>query len=412
MRAHRTPLRFPRRRLSNEESFPNVARAIANDTHHALAIAEVCADREWTRVALVHDDSTWGLGGAAAFQDSFGARGMVILPGGLVNITEDDFNSGKVHARDILEQLRAASAKVIVLVVQPYIQRALYAWSFDNDVLYGPGFGWISFWPSEEALHNADGGYNASALQGAEGLISILLSFDTSRDVLKSLVSLWSQASSSECDGSQYCDADGDPETWPEYAANGADAVLLYAHAMDQLRRTAPLSMDDPDVLYETMKQLPPFEGMTGLVSLDDTGDKHSRLTIVNLQMCGSSNGECGLRRRLSSVFKAEFFFRFVKISAEYDSLTEKLTVSLAPITRCAMPCDTALPLNRSPPRPSRRYRDRSMVSSSPRAPSLCPSQLLRPTRRPARRSPPQPSPRRLRWTRRSCAKLLFGCGS
>ena len=105
MRAHRTPLRFPRRRLSNEESFPNVARAIANDTHHALAIAEVCADREWTRVALVHDDSTWGLGGAAAFQDSFGARGMVVLPGGLVNITEDDFNSGKVHARDILEQL-------------------------------------------------------------------------------------------------------------------------------------------------------------------------------------------------------------------------------------------------------------------------------------------------------------------
>ena len=73
-------------------------------------------------------------GGAAAFQDSVRARGMVVLPGGLINITEDDFNSGKVHARDILEQLRAASAKVIVLVVQPYIQRALYAWSFDNDV--------------------------------------------------------------------------------------------------------------------------------------------------------------------------------------------------------------------------------------------------------------------------------------
>ena len=30
---------------------------------------------------------------------------MVVLPGGLINITEDDFNSGKVHARDILEQL-------------------------------------------------------------------------------------------------------------------------------------------------------------------------------------------------------------------------------------------------------------------------------------------------------------------
>ena len=111
-------------------------------------------------------------GGAAAFQDSVRARGMVVLPGGLINITEDDFNSGKVHARDILEQLRAASAKVIVLVVQPKIQRALYAWSFDNDVLYGPGFGWISFWPGEDALHNADGGFNASALQGAEGLIS------------------------------------------------------------------------------------------------------------------------------------------------------------------------------------------------------------------------------------------------
>ena len=71
------------------------------------------------------------------------------------------------------------------------------------------------------------------------------------------MVELWRQASSSDCNaGLAYCDADGDATTWPEFSPPAVDAVLLFAHAMDQLRRTAPTSMDDPDALYAAMDTL------------------------------------------------------------------------------------------------------------------------------------------------------------
>ena len=166
--------------LSDESAYPNVARMIANDTQGSAAITALCVALGWDRVALIHDSTTWSAGGAAAFQAAFEAGGGEILPGGQISFTLAEFDSGAVHARELLEQLKDQEAKVIVMIVQPYIQRALFAWSFDHETLYGPGYGWVSFWPGEAALHNPDGSVNTSALQGAEGLISLHPTFDTS----------------------------------------------------------------------------------------------------------------------------------------------------------------------------------------------------------------------------------------
>ena len=334
--------------LSDESAYPNVARALANDTQGSAAIAALCVALGWDRVALIHDSTTWGAGGAAAFQAAFEAGGGEILPGGQISFTLEEFDSGAVHARELLEQIKDQEAKVIVMIVQPYIQRALLAWSFDHETLYGPGYGWVSFWPGEAAFHSPDGSVNTSALQGAEGLISLHPTFDTSRAVTKSMVDMWRQVSSSECDGIAFCNADGDPNTWPAYAANAVDAVLLYAHAMDELRRTVPLSMDNPDALYETMLQLPSFEGLTGHVNLDDAGDAQGRFTFINFQKCAA--GGCGLRRKLVSIFSAAFDFKFVELGVVYDPLTGKMTGSLEGLVFSQG--TTQVPITKFPPSP------------------------------------------------------------
>ena len=144
-------------------------------------------------------------------------------------------------------------------------------------------------------------------------------------------VNLWRGKSGSNCEGLAYCDSDGDPTSWTEYSPTTVDAVLLYAHAMDALRRTAPSSsLADPDLLYAEMLQLPAFEGLTGSVRLGSDGDRLARFTLVNLYVCTTKDdSRCG-RRRLASpgstLSLEQTRAAFVTVG-EYDSITQDLTV-------------------------------------------------------------------------------------
>ena len=60
--------------LGDEMLYPNLARAISTDEHVAHALVKLCGTLGWDRVALLHEDSVWGSGGAKAFQDSCGLR--------------------------------------------------------------------------------------------------------------------------------------------------------------------------------------------------------------------------------------------------------------------------------------------------------------------------------------------------
>ena len=181
-------------------------------------------------------------------------------------------------------------------------------------------------------MYNDDNSVNISAVKGAEGIIGLRPAALSSSTIVQQMVDLWRQASSSDCDaGLAYCDADGDPTTWPEYAPSVVDAVLLYAHAMDALRRTAPSSMGDPDALYAAMLNLSAFEGMTGPVHLGPDGDGLGKLALVNLQTC--IDGEqglqsCGGRRRLtsSSISLSSTVMAFVEVGM-YDANSNNLTV-------------------------------------------------------------------------------------
>lgn len=175
-----------------------------------------------------------------------------------------------------------------------------------------------------------------SAVEGAKGVLGLRPSgLKGDPGVVEPIVDLWLSKSSSSCAGLSYCDADGCPASWTENSPPTVDAVLLYAHAMDALYRTAPLSMGDPDALYAAMLQLPIFEGVTGPVQLGDDGDQLARFTIVNLQTITGADFFCERRRRLaSSISLPETRAAFVEVG-EYDSLTGHLTVSLVHVHAC-----------------------------------------------------------------------------
>ena len=235
-----------------------------------------------------------------------------------------------MHPRDLLSRLDAASARVILVATQTWVQRAIYAYAYDHKILYGPGFAFISAWATEQAFNNDDGSVNTSAVLGAEGLIGMRpppLARDSA--VAERMVELWRAASSTHCDGLAYCDADGDPARWVDYSSNAVDAVLLYAHGMDALQRDAAQSIDDPDALYAAILALPSFDGLAGPVTLGPDGDRLGRYEVVNFQVCsGGANSRCG-RRRLqlgSSISLSQTVATFVTVGA-YDTLTRNLTV-------------------------------------------------------------------------------------
>ena len=193
----------------------------------------------------------------------------------------------------------------------------------------------ISFWASDDVFTNEDGSINASAAQGAEGLIGQAPSaLAVNTTVGQRMVELWRGASSSNCQGLAYCDFDGVAASWTAYSPVIADAVLLYAHAMDALlRRATPQSRTDPDALYAEMLRLPVFDGLAGPVSLGSDGDRLGRFRIVNLQICGGGESSlCAQRRRLDSWIGLNMGATFVEVGT-YDSLTKILTVSESPLS-------------------------------------------------------------------------------
>jgi len=121
---------------SRAVDYPNLARTVGTDLHRARAFAKLCEAFDWDRVALLHDDSVWGTGGAAAIKTSFeAANGEVITT---VDFDLAAFDAGTVHARELLARLAAASPRVIVLVTQLRVQRALCTQHTDSNTELTP----------------------------------------------------------------------------------------------------------------------------------------------------------------------------------------------------------------------------------------------------------------------------------
>ena len=67
---------------------------------------------------------------------------------------------------------------------------------------------------------------------------------------------------------------------------------------MDALTRADANQVQDGDALYAQMLALPNFEGIAGDVSLDASGDRLGRFTLLNLQVAAKEGRRRRHRRR------------------------------------------------------------------------------------------------------------------
>ena len=324
---------------SGEAAYANVARTVTPDGERFVGISKLCHDYfGWGRLAILHDDSVWAAGGAEGFKRRFEADGGTVLRGldgnSTVGFELAAFDSGALHVSSLVERLRAVEPSVIVVITQPRVQRAFFAFLHEQRVLSGPGYGYITLWMSQDVFLNNASSVNTSAVYGAEGVLALTPSALVGLpSVVEPIVERWDVAARAACDGLAYCDADGDPTSWSEYSASAVDAVLLYAHAADAVLRAGG-DAHDPDLLYQTMLAMPSFEGVAGRVVLDEYGDRLGGFQLYNLQIgsgLGGGGGRPPERRRLSTSIGLDMSAAYVEVGS-YDALTQNLTVDVASI--------------------------------------------------------------------------------
>jgi hypothetical protein len=118
--------------LSNETSFPHVARLSTSDSNIQVAMTKIVTHFGWSRVVVVHDGTTWGREAAAEFISQF----QQAVPDGTANTTTLDYSysafaSGQLNVTDILHEIARWRGRIIYLAVQPVMARALFV-AFDS----------------------------------------------------------------------------------------------------------------------------------------------------------------------------------------------------------------------------------------------------------------------------------------
>ena len=117
-----------------------------------------------------------------------------------------------------------------------------------------------------------------------------------------------------------FCDADGDAASFSSlFARTAADAVLVFAHAMHAMQDgSGNLDHRDAAGMYEQLLALPSgLEGLSGVIRLDDAGERAGSFEVVNLQAVDSRRDR---RDRRLSVSFDQFSAEFVRLGA-YDTV-------------------------------------------------------------------------------------------
>ena len=117
--------------LSNATAYPHVVRLSSPETMVMAALAAFVERNGWQRVALLHDDSLWGIDSAAAFSAAFvdGRQGRELLTmwnhdgatGARVPLADCRGSDamGTVAATEWLDRLERVDARIIVLALNP-----------------------------------------------------------------------------------------------------------------------------------------------------------------------------------------------------------------------------------------------------------------------------------------------------
>ena len=293
--------------LEDAAAYPNLVRLTTSERYICDGYVALALHLGWQHIAVLHDDSVWGLNVMDVFQSAFKNGGGTILNENATAFSSSMFSSGEVNASMLLTQLEQFQPRIIFLVAYEDVQRALFAAAFDEKRLWGAGYAWINAWPTELAILNPDSSVNVSAVMGSEGVLGLIESQGGLQPSLSMIYQqLWGKAAgSSGCAQSgpsttPFCDLDDDPATFPGYSAAHVDAVIQMAVDANSAI-LAGASPGNPDQLFNAARQRNgPTQGLNGPLYFNENGDRLGMLDLVNYRRVRSSAGGGG--RQLRSV--------------------------------------------------------------------------------------------------------------
>ena len=304
--------------LADRAAYPKVARLASSEVYVGRGSALLAERWAWKRVAVVHDDSLWASEGAAAFVAEHEARAGVPILNGDVDGTMRGFavdGFTKAAAKAMLQSLERLDAKIVYIVAQPQLQSLIWSTIYEENLLSGEGYAWITAWPSENAFNHADSGaLDANAVRGAEGAIGVLESNGEGTALYADYQARWLAASSmSGCDADAapqtYCDADGSATEPPAgYSMQMVESVVLLAKALDTNVRDASFR-SDPDAIYAALNELGAagYIGPSGSVQLSsDASDRLGHFDVRNMQVSVASSRRLEERQKRTAAAVGE----------------------------------------------------------------------------------------------------------
>ncbi|KAJ8609833.1 hypothetical protein CTAYLR_008111 [Chrysophaeum taylorii] len=334
--------------LSDEAIYPYLVRVATSKSEVGVAISKY-AESYWTRLIVIHDDTQWGQEGAQAFVDNFHSDEHLILGGGIcvsganytcgattkidgVNVgvafSLEAFDAGDITGTDILESVASLDTNIILIATYPRVQEKIFAASYNTGLFLGAGYGWLTFFPSEDTFLDSDGNVDFDAIFGHEGAVGFIehspvysdggqasfymdawasgasVEACTDRSIVAGTSLIYEDGELTEYgeasendfvyvseDRSKYCDVDGNPYTIYGYGAFWFDAVFIYVLGLDKFMKSSTTEIASAhDFLaadiYAQILALEPHSGVSGTVVLSpETGDRLGRIDVNNMQI-------------------------------------------------------------------------------------------------------------------------------
>ena len=254
---------------------------------------------------MLSDDSDWGYGAAQAFIDAHvgraGGDASDIINAHDTEGAERTYGfslaallDGTLSAETLLRRLDEMGARVVYLVAQPTAQEKIYSTMHRSGVMRGAGYAWITAWVDEDSMRDIETGeVSHDAIRGAEGVIGMLESYNDDAPLHQAFRERFiAVADSDGCHApGSYCDVDDGDRTMASsgYSMGQAEAMLLTLKAYDANDNYRDAAFRaDPEALYQAMKALgtrPGYDGVSGSVVLDASGDRLGTYDVFNLQL-------------------------------------------------------------------------------------------------------------------------------
>ena len=282
--------------LSDRTQFPNVVRLTPNDNVHSKMRSVLLGKLEWSRVAIVYETGTvnspWAVGVAEVHgleSSNLGRLDVSPASGSLFAQRNADGSAGEtdtqiangwamsgvdcgkttgeystaVHpgaslARQLLDELQAVNARIVLLALSPTCAHHLYHEAASKWPAQTYPHAFITSWPSDDSMSSPEGKVLYNAFVGAEGTMAFQ-AHDGSEEsgcgapcssLRSRYISKWGDvASIAACtgvdlDGKTHCDLDGNKSTIASYGGSAIDAVLVYARcALASLATTRSMSI-------------------------------------------------------------------------------------------------------------------------------------------------------------------------